>query len=238
MKINNEELKKIYRSSIKHNIPISRKDCPSFKKMVKFFEKKLSKKQNTKIIDHITNCSYCMQEFEFIQKTFKLKKTLTKGMEKLFPVDKQKSASKRKIKFLLPSFSWTAAIVLSVFIIITSAYLFLKDSEKETFRGDEIFSVKLIKPLGSFKSEESVLFKWKKVKNTDYYTIELFDEALISIWKSKKVDKNFIIFPKEKSNLIIKNKQYFWTVTAYLDNDRVVESNIGKFIIMDKSESF
>ena len=73
MKIKHKDLQQLYKYFVMENIPESRKNCPPSKEIINFFRAKLSEKQKTNIIDHITHCYYCAQEFEFILQTLRHK---------------------------------------------------------------------------------------------------------------------------------------------------------------------
>ena len=66
MNINQNDVSKIYKAYILDKIPKSRKNCPSTNKIIKAFKSKYSEKEKTKIVDHITNCCFCIHEFDFI----------------------------------------------------------------------------------------------------------------------------------------------------------------------------
>jgi len=250
MKINNEDLQRLYRAYVEEKIPLSRKNCPTTKDIIVFFKAKSSEKHKTKIVDHITQCSWCIQEFEFILKTLRYKQILSKQIgnllisEKNISIVKRKSdrtlfhSRKRQFPFFL-RLSWTYALLFFGALIAIFSFIFLLDKfqfqhlRKQEDRGKKIIPINLIEPINRTYAKSQLVFKWNELKELDYYVLELFDETLIPIWKSPKIFKNQFVLPNEVTKELIKNKAYFWMVTASFRDGRLIESGVEKFYLTD-----
>ncbi|MHA1940713.1 MAG: hypothetical protein ACW97P_03180 [Candidatus Hodarchaeales archaeon] len=244
MKINLEELQSIYKAYILENTLISRKNCPSFKKLISFFTSTTSKKQKINIVDHVTNCYFCLQEFQFIFHLLRFERKLNKDLYKLLFAKKSKSYTKKTAqksilkpekqkKFLQFLLKWKyASLLLGVLILISTLIIFQNLKNKE-YRTIDFKQINLIEPLNEKYSKSSLLFKWKEFKNSNYYVLELFDESLLPVWKSEKIFKDFVSPPKEIIEKLDENKTYYWMITALLHNGEKVESNMEKFIVID-----
>lgn len=244
MKINYKDLQKQYKAYIRENSILSRKNCPSIKKFINFFKSKMSEKQKTKIIDHVTNCYFCAQEFEFI---FQILRYVLKLNEEIASVLRSKndrktikkvaksniSNQRKKQKIFFPMLSWKYTSLIIGTAIIISALIILYNSGKKEYRGINHNQLYLIEPVDGKYSKSLLLFKWNKFKGSDYYILELFDETLFPIWKSNKIFKNHIILPNEIAKSLNENKTYFWIATAFLPNGRKIESEIGEFTLSD-----
>jgi transposase-like protein len=244
MKIKNKDLIKLYKVHIMENIPHSRKSCPPSKEIISFFKSKTSEKQKSRIIDHITKCSSCAKEFEFMLQTRREEGKLIEGIDKLLQSEENIAAIKKrggkKINYLnerrksfFPRLSWKYAFMLAGVAIIISTFLVFQNIGKREYRGPDYSQVRLIEPINGKYSKSLLVFKWNEFKNSEYYIIELFDEGLYQIWKSSKIYKNQATLPAEIAKRLNINKTHFWMVTAFLPDGRKIESEIEEFSLID-----
>lgn len=244
MKIKNKDLIKLYKAHIMENIPHSRKSCPPSKEIISFFKSKTSEKQRSRIIDHITKCSSCAQEFEFILQTQREEGKLIEGIGNLLQSKENIAAIKKRagkkinltderLKLFFPRLSWKYAIILAGVAIIISTFLVFQNIGKREYRGPDLSQVRLIEPIDGKYSKSLLVFKWNEFKDSEYYIIELFDETLFQIWKSNKISKNQALLPAEVAKSLNTNKTYFWMVTAFLPDGRKIESEIEEFTLTD-----
>jgi len=242
MKIKNEDLIKLYKAHIMENVPNSRKSCPSSKEIINFFRSKASEKQRSRIINHITKCSYCAQEFEFMLQTQRQEGKLIEEVGQLLQSKENIAAIKKRTgkkinylsegrKPLFPRLSWKYAFMLAGVAIIFSTFFVFQNRGKREYRGSDLSRVHLIEPINGKYSKSLLVFKWNEYKSSEYYIIELFDETLFQIWKTNKISKNQAILPAEIAKRLNINKTYFWMVTAFLPDGKKIESEIGEFIL-------
>ena len=244
MKINLNDLQLAYITSLLNKIPISRKNCPSLKKLKASFSPKTSEKEKTYIIDHVTNCYYCVQEFQIIFFILRYEKKLNKELFDLLPpknevhgikriIKKSASKSARTKRYFKFFFNWKYAYFLLGTAILILALTILKNVNKRGYRNIDFNRINLVEPLNEKHSKSSLLFKWNEYKGSNYYVLDLFDETLLPIWRSKKIFSEFISLPKEVVERLDKNKNYYWMITAFLHNGRKVESKIEGFKLTD-----
>lgn len=245
MKINNKDLKDLYKAYIMENAPLSRKNCPQTKEIINLFRSKLSEKQKSKTIDHITNCYFCSQEFEFILQTLRQEKKLRDEIRRLLlskkeaPLNKQGSEKKindlrKKLIPFFPRLSWKYASLfmgITVIISVLFALIIFYTHEKKDFRGQYLTPIKLIEPVKGKYQKSLLEFRWEEIKGVEYYILELFDETLLPIWKSKKIFNSHIVLPKKTGDSLAENKLYFWMLTAYFPDGRKIESRIENFVL-------
>jgi len=244
MKIKHNDLKKLYKAYIMDHIPQSRKDCPHPKEIINFFRLKLSENKKIKLIDHITTCCYCAQEFDFILQTLREQEKLNeeianllrsknfkKELEKRLKRDVPKLAKLKRIFF--PVLSWKYILPFLMAAIIISVFIIFQKPEEIGYRDEYIPQINLIEPINGKYIKFSSVFKWTEIKNSAYYILEIFDETLYPVWESDKILKNHLILPKEEAKKLIKNKSYFWMVTAFLSDGKKIESNLEEFIPVD-----
>jgi len=185
MKLNNADLRQIFLSNIKECIPQTRKECPSPKQLLRLFRAKKSEKEKTRIIDHITSCYHCAHEFEFILKTLRYEGDVNQIVQKLFET--------KKIKALSHRFSWRFAPVvagISVICVIISVLIITNSYKSVKYRASALSQINLVLPQERSIPKSSLSFQWEKVRDSEYYTFELYDETLYQIWSSNKIFNN------------------------------------------------
>jgi len=245
MKIKNKDLKKLYKAYLIENAPISRKNCPNTKDIINLLRAKLSEKQKSKIIDHITSCYFCSQEFEFILQTLRQEKKLKNEIENLnlnekrIPLTQKKQETKKpdspkKISSFYPAWSWKYAPILlgfALIIFLIFSLVIFRNHEKKNYRSTAHTQIKLIKPIKGIYQKSLLEFRWEEIRSVDYFILELFDESLKPIWKSNRIYNNNIVLPKKFIANLPGDNMYFWMVTAYFPDGKMIESRIEDFVL-------
>lgn len=252
MKVNDRDLQRLYQDYIRQKPILMRESCPPSKKIINFFSSKLSERQKTKIVDHITTCPECLQEFEFILQTLRYELKINQETKDFSPSEEKISAMRKKfnkivadlrkrMKLFLPKFSFkygtliVGVTVITAFIFIVFFKIIFFNSNRtpgiDQIRSKTTSQITLIGPLGEIDPSTSLSFKWNKLENTEYYILELFDEALILIWKSEEILKNKYILPENIFKKLGKNKPYYWIITAFSSKEKKAESPLEDFIL-------
>ena len=91
----------------------------------------------------------------------------------------------------------------------------------------------MISPADQKVSRSSLKIEWKGIEKDDYCLYELFDESLKPLWKSSKITQKELIIPPDISQVLNKNRTYFWMVTVFLEDGRSFESPLSKFVLND-----
>lgn len=234
MKVNRSDLKELYVDYIREKTPQSRKNCPSADVILKCMRFKISKRKKTKIMDHISSCSYCAQEFKFALEVLREESKLSKEIEQALELKLQKLGEKRKYrKIFLPKLSWTYATVFAVLILTISVSLvmLLKNHETAEYLRGISNQFNLIEPIDKTYLLSELSFKWEKYPDSDHYIIEIFDDELCFVWRSSKIFRNITKPTRELVKLLKQNRKYFWMVTAFLTDGNKMESRIEEFKI-------
>jgi len=235
MKINHKNIQRLYQAYVMEKTSISRKDCPSPKQIVNLFRFKNSKRQKTKILDHIGHCYYCTQEFKYILATLRHEREIKHAINNLLTLKKEKNNTKgilKKLSFSRLSWKYASIVTGIIFFVSVFSIISVKFSEKLEYRGTYSPQIKLTEPINKTYSKSSLIFKWNKIKNSDHCILEIFSDSLYPVWKSNKIFNNQIVLP-EKISKNLKNTSYFWMITAFLPNGEEVESRIEKFIVKE-----
>jgi hypothetical protein len=237
MNINNNDLRILYQSNIKDNVPNSRSDCPSPREILQFFRSEQSGHNHIKIIDHITKCYYCTQDFGIILDTLRFERKMNHLVQKCFVVRREKSKKKFYPYRLLPSyFSWKSTVVISALIIFFALSTFLIISlkfKRYPFRSLNQNQIKIIAPIKKISPKNLVAFRWESIEHSEYYKIEIFDETLYPIWISNKIYVNNATFPLEIAPLLKKNRVIYWMVIAFYSNGTKKESSLQEFSVKE-----
>lgn len=246
MKIKDKDLKILYMTHTIAKSSPARKDCPSPEEFLHFFRSEKSKKTTAEIIDHLSKCYYCLQEFKLVSETLIKEKELNQEIKKILDLDNSKSdAKKRKNSMFLTlkkwwrscssRFSWKYASIFSgtLLLIFIVSILIIKISGKQEYRGAMSPRINLIEPINKRYSKSILVFKWSEMKDSEYYILEVFNDTLYPIWKSNKILKNETHLPAEILIKLIENRKYYWMVTAFSYKGGKVESRIEGFSVIE-----
>ena len=228
MKLNHSELRQIFLLNIKENTPKTRVECPSPKQMLRLFRGKISDKKKAEIIDHITSCSHCVHEFEFIIKALRFENDMRKAV--------QKSLRTKKTKPVSPRFSWKLAPLLTGLALICVMVITVTITESyksQKFRTITPSQIRLFQPHEKTIHKSSLHFHWQNIKDFEYYTFELYDDTLYQIWNSGKLYKNSYILSEDISSRLETNKTYFWMISAFSPNGRKIESPLKEIFLIE-----
>jgi len=222
MNINISDLKKEYSFFCSHKTAASRKNCLSPEKLIMLARKELSDKEKEDCLMHISNCVFCSREIKQILTILQFEKKAIKEIIK--------NHSKNKNYFLgIP----LKTVVISVaLLLIAASSIFIGDKIMNThiFRGNNPQNLKLIKPVDTYTSKPFPVFTWTPIYEAEYYVLELYDKFLEPLWESNKLYSPELRLPEEVVLSLRSNNEYYWMVTAYLDNKKTIESSLEKFI--------
>ncbi|MFC2161921.1 hypothetical protein ACFLRX_09750, partial [Acidobacteriota bacterium] len=233
---NLHELPDLFQSYIADSTVLNRENCPSPKILSECLLGKTSKKNKNRVIEHITHCKFCLEEFQFILNIQREEKTLMRKISHLLiGHSKKRRTDKGGIHFPFRQKTWNwAYISAGLFMILAVAltlYVIINGESEQKFRGPEINHIKLIQPLHKEPTKTPIVFLWKRMENAEYYILELFDNSLSPIWKSKQIPGNKVQLPKDIMESLSSGKSYYWFVTGFLSKGRRIESSMEQFQI-------
>jgi len=232
MKIKHNSLKKLYKNYLEDRSHGSRDRCPSPQDFIVYLRDECSKKQKNQIIDHITQCPECLEELNFALKTIREEKKLMSDLKDLIPENKQNNKNKFYPQLISFRPVWIYALIIITGVVLIS-YLVRNNSEQEKYRGNEAQSLKLISPTHKNEQKTQMGFEWEDVHDSDYFILEIFDESLYPVWTSDKIKENHATLSDEITAMLIKEKPYYWMVTAFLSDGKTIESQLQEFYISE-----
>lgn len=234
MKIKLSELRKLYQEYLQETQSQSREICPSPETLLKYSRSKLSKKERSKITNHIARCNSCAQEFKIIYEILDQEQALNQKIAEQLELKGIKSRRKTKLKIKeLVRLNRRIVLVFatSLLLAVIATVFFLRFPIKHDYRGAQLNRINLIHPIEGTHLLSKLSFDWTEVPSADYYVLEIFNEELYPAWKSGKLSQDKFIPPPELIELFEYNKTYFWMVTAFLQSGNKVESRLRSFIV-------
>jgi len=235
MKIDNKSLQRIYQAYIAGKRRESRESCPSLDSLRRSFDATSTQNEKDAIIDHLSRCSFCAQEFDFLRELsaweWELAKELdyTRGSQHGYRFNLRKALSTVFLHFEKKY----AVILLLVICMITGVLMFRHGLNRNNGRGNTPPPLELIQPLGRIPLTSPLIFKWEPLPSPAAYIIELYDEALNQIWESPKITVKTSALPASVMGRLMRNRTYYWAVTAYDQNGNKRESELRSFFVTD-----
>ncbi len=236
MKINLQETRMLYQSYIAESMQMNRENCPSPEILSECLRNQTSKRNKKRVIEHISHCRFCLEEFKLILEIQREEMKLFQKIDNLLNGDFEKSRTEGKrylFPFLQKSWNWILFATGTVLVVAVGLVLFIFNSEglEQKFRGTNIDHIKLIQPVHKKTIKAPIKFHWRNLENAEYYSLELFDNTLLPIWKSQKILENRIFLPRHILESLSSGKNYYWFITAFFPGDRKVESSLEQFQI-------
>jgi len=231
MKINRKDLKELYMDYLEDKPSVPRAKCPSPQDITACLRGGSSVNKRNRIIDHVFQCADCHKEFELILELVREEKSLIHDLNTIIQEKKQRRA-KKSFRFLTFRPAWIYGFIFVIGVVLISM-LVHNISEERKYRGAESHSVTLITPNKKVALEKQLEFKWNHVQNSDYYILEIFDESLSPIWESDHITVNHASISETITNKLLKQKRYYWMVTAFLSDGKTIESRLQDFVISD-----
>jgi len=233
MRMEVDSLKKLYQAFVASKIPEDRKSCPSPRALLKTIKSSGSFRKKKRLIDHISRCSYCKEEFCLLLKLnnyedpmlIDIKDTSRKSLSLVYPVD-----SIPPPRLLLKYTS-----ILIGFTLIISSFFLIKKKEESLDglrRRNQI--IQLINPAHVHILPNPLVFLWTEHPEAQYYMLELFDDTLLPLWTSPKITGSGFHLPEKIFATLNKNKYYFWMISAFSSTEKIAESDLASFLILIK----
>lgn len=230
MKIDDEGLKSVYRAHVRSITPVSREACPPAESMIRLLRGGGSRKHKTRLVDHISRCRYCAEEFEFLVQARRGEKDLIQSVGHWLGRKKRD----RLRPPLFSRFSWGLASLLAVFAVVCVLLLkFMILPAPETYRAGSKAMIELLEPVDTRVPRSNLVFRWKPLPDTEFYVLEIFDEALAPVWKSGEITANQAVPPQEISVGLAVGRTHFWLVTAHLSGGEQVHSSLVEFVLRE-----
>jgi hypothetical protein len=197
------------------------------------FKSSTSLRNKKKIIGHITDCSFCREEFELLLELQRYPASsitvINETSSTASPTDTRGAVNIGR------RFIWRYAYFLFGLVLILSAYYLTvrQNSLTEVKRASEQ-RILLITPAHVHTFPKPLVFRWQKQYASQYYILELFDNSLLPVWTSQKIFDVQIQLPGEILSRFHSGNYYFWMITAFSSTQKISESELLRFLVLDK----
>ena len=216
MRIDDDQLKELFRGYAASRKPLTRKGCPSPEVLASSFEPSASVRKKKNIVDHISGCSSCREEFLML---FEIQWREPARPEAL----SQRRSSRPPV--------WQyACVLLGLGLVMTSFFVSVHQKELSSIERSAERGITLLDPKADQSLSGSIVFRWRGRSASDCYILELFNEALLPIWTSGKIQELQIPIPPEVYTILEPGSSYFWMVTAFSQGAKTEESRLGRFV--------
>lgn len=233
MNLEDKDLKRLYRSFISLRTPKDRKGCPSWKQLLFFFEARAKPAEKLKIIDHVTTCSACAQEFEFLLDLQRYQERITGNVQESRAKKSFLHSFPASIESAHPLWRFSSAVV-GMILVMTSIVTIIQNGGRKGETRAIRSSVTLLEPVQGQFSNLPLTFKWEGWHGAENYVLELYDETLLSIWKSPETSRTHLALPPETAARLQPGRPYFWMITAYRHKEKVAESGLFEFTVIQE----
>jgi hypothetical protein len=232
MKIEYDSLKKLFQGYITSKIPSNRTKCPSPLALFNSFKSSTSLRNKKKIIDHISDCSFCREEFELL---LELQRYQASSIT-LFSEISSTASSTGQLKTVNIGRRniWRYAYFLFGLTLSISAYFLIvqKNGLRDVKRASEP-RIQLIAPAQAHTFPEPLIFRWQEKIGAQYYILELFDNSLLPVWTSQKIFDIQIHLPAEVLFRLHSGNYYFWMITVFSSTQKIAESELMRFLVLN-----
>jgi hypothetical protein len=230
MKINDDNLRALFQGYATSKAPPNRKRCPSPKAIAESFEPSASVRKKKKIVDHLSGCSYCREEFMLFFQIQKSDLGSARIEDRAAPYESAADLVKKRHP-AHPPFWQYACVLLGFCLTIFSIFLIVQQNDLSEVQRNKETGILLSTPKAGQILAGSLVFRWQGKSATEYYVLELFDEALMPIWTSSEIRDTKLRLPADVRSGLQPGRSYFWMVTAYSGNSELVESKLARFTI-------
>jgi hypothetical protein len=225
MGMSDNELRRIYRSYVSGKTRATWGGCPPIEDLREAFEDTTPQTAKDEIVDHISDCSDCAREFEFIREIRAKEKELAAGIREL--------TRHRRPPILF--FSWPlrsyALGMAMIAIMISGVIVFKHDRAHNEGRSRSTTIPEALAPSGHVNVPLPLIFRWKPVLRDVFYIVEIYDESLQPVWESPPISTTAVTLPGPIRETLSGNRNYYWSVLALDSEGKIGESRFEVFSV-------
>src|SRR5512139_2750225 len=153
MKSENRDLRELFQAFVRANGRGDREKCPSVQDLVDSFDPKASRRKKKKIIDHLSECGDCREEFRLYLELNKLAEATSPSLSHA-PTDKAP-----RVPPLSSGSLWRyAAITVGLGLILSGIFLLKKGEIPEAERSPAGTGIVLVEPVAARVQPEEIVF--------------------------------------------------------------------------------
>jgi hypothetical protein len=228
MKSENRDLRELFEAFVRSKRPGDRQNCPSIQDLADSFDPKASRRKKKKIIDHLSECRDCREEFSLYLELNKL------GGDPTAIIARATTLKAPRALRLSSVPRWrTAAVAVGLSLVLAGLFLFRNGEMPEAERNPTPTGIVLVEPLATRVVPDEIVFRWKALASAQHYILELFDETLQPLWVSPPVRDIETRLPADLAHSLKARASYFWMVSGYSGSSKIGESRLARFEVSD-----
>jgi hypothetical protein len=225
MGMRDNELRRIYQSYVSGKARAVRGGCPPVEDLREVFEDATPQAAKDEIVDHISACSDCAREFEFIREIRAKEEELA---AEIWALTRHR---RPPIPFLSrPVRSYVLGMVM-IAIVISGIIVFKHDGIQDEGRSRSATIPEPLAPSGHVEALPPLTFRWKPVIRAVSYIVEIYDESLQPVWESPPVPTTAAPLPDPIGKTLLGDKIYYWSVLAFDSEGKIGESRFEAFSV-------
>jgi hypothetical protein len=199
-------------------------------KLLPFFKARKRTRKKMGIVDHVTRCSACSKEFEFMLELRRYEDELALQLRETRPQGLSSLPSGRTTPLI-----WKfASSIIGMALVFVSLGVIIKELAREDLTRATRSCIELIQPKSGRPVTLPLIFKWQAIARAKTYILEIYDESLLPFWKSSAVPATTIVLPDDVIARLQPEQAYYWTVTAFSRDGKLAESRFFRFSISRK----
>jgi hypothetical protein len=223
MEMNDLKVRRIYMAYVSSKVRASRTECPPVRELREAFEAKTRRRAKNRVVDHISKCAHCAEEFQFIHGMRTRERELAEEIRGI-----ARNGRSFEIAHPLPIWSYTAVLGV-IAILIAGVFTLKRPHLNDAGRNKPVLIPEVLAPSGHIEIDPQLLFKWRPVKGAASYVIEIYDASLRFIWESPPIATTAAILPAQLWELLAAETDYFWSISAYDSEGKIGESRFEVF---------
>jgi hypothetical protein len=227
----------LYRQYMAEQNSPTEKRCPSIGEIFSFFRLRTRRRRKFRILRHIAICHRCRKEFEWMHGLDRRAARLGLEIEALGRVETQSGRAGREEKFRrgpkpAQKFAFAgfgiAALILGIVLLKPGTRL--SSNRPSIYRETGQPQIYAVYPwLRASLPKSELHFKWRSSFPCEYFLVELFDEALILVWKSPQSAESTAKIPISILRALKVGRPYYWSITGIVEGTAVTESPLFSF---------
>lgn len=232
MNSDHENLREAFQALATADPPLDRECCPSVDIIATSFEPGASKRDKRRIVDHLSKCAWCREEFGLYSDLQAYHSRLLNDPE--LGMNGGPSRAPSWSVSTLTSSLWSYACLLIGFALVVGALLLvIRNADFSEVRRAATTAISLVYPRMTHNKADELVFRWKHYAPAERYVLELFDSSLLLVWSSPPIPETRIGLPTELVPQIDAGASFYWMVTAYAGSAKIGESELRRFVIRE-----
>lgn len=227
-------LRRLYTERLSGLSVESRSGCPSFSAIVRSFSPGTTRRNKKKLIDHISSCPLCYEEFIFLVHLHTREHELERAAAD-WATHKRSLSSSRKKPFSLV-FEYCSSII--IIILVFGAFHFIaSDLFQPLLRSVQINTIGTYSPMGKIGFKGPLRFVWRGLTAPATYSLEIFDDELRLIWRADDISSPSFLLSSDIVSRLVTNRKYYWLVSGNSANKHIRHSHLQAFSLFNSDNS-